>query len=196
MEHNENVVICPPCGENVGLPTKRGANKENLFLPLLPRLTAVLPPQGREMFRGFTLIELLVVVLIIGILAAVAVPQYQKAVLKARTVELISVLTAMQKAVDAWVLENGYKNAGPADFVLGVPLSNQLQKDYAIDWNCNNSSCLIGFLATPTGGPVDVVFNNSNYAWTKECYIWEDEGVAVCEQLKQSFPNMTFTDFR
>ena len=96
---------------------------------------------------GFTLIELLVVVLIIGILASIAIPQYQKAVARSRFAALKSMTQAMANAEEMYYLANGSYTMDTEALSMEIPAKHNDGRTFYFDWGY----CIftIGFDTSP-----------------------------------------------
>ena len=93
---------------------------------------------------GFTLIELLVVVLIIGILSAVALPQYNKAVEKARVTEVLVTLRKISNNYKMCVL-SGMKDECDLFEDLPFPETNEIMGGVKSKHYCYTHAYWVGF---------------------------------------------------
>lgn len=138
--------------------------------------------------KGFTLIELLVVVLIIGILAAVALPQYFKAVERSKAGEALSLIGSIRQAQERYRFGTP-NNVYSDDYaVLDITLNNiDGTAASGTSLRTNNFTIVLGedsVVATRViGAGESYVLSQDYITGITTC---TETGVSICDNLKVS----------
>ena len=136
------------------------------------------------MRKGFTLIELLVVVLIIGILAAVALPQYNKAVMKTRFATIKNLTRDIAEAQKIYYLANSTfaTRFDQLDIdVGGTPDANDANRTY--EWgSCFLNSSYIACTYSSIGMKYQIYYEGYNMD-NKWCVTFNPDLTTMQNQL-------------
>ena len=140
--------------------------------------------------KAFTLIELLVVVLIIGILAAIALPQYEKAVVKARLATIKPIIASIKQAEEIYYMAN-QKYTGDEN-ELDINLSCEKTNDPSV-FVCGDFFVLdliSGTLAPDTSVIAAYYCSNKVTSWP-DCTSTDKEFIYRVWLDYSSYPNKT-----
>jgi type IV pilus assembly protein PilA len=103
----------------------------------------------RRSSRGFTLIELLIVVVIIGVLAAIAIPKFQSTKGKANAASLMSDLRNLATAQEAYFYENLAYTSNVAN------LNVTLTRGVTITWGTVSTAGWAAKVTHPLAYPIE-----------------------------------------